>query len=346
MTLTPAPYTKPLFLKQDIPMPDGIPQAHAATLTYLKNGDLLTAFFAGSREGAGDVKIYGSVYDHQKHIWSKPFVLLTKEELGAKAHQYIKKLGNPVLYRDNNRLYLFVVGVSLGGWATSRIYELSMENFAPNKHFTYHQTLQLSPFLNISNLVRTLPIKTSDGGFYLPIYHELADKYALILKFDSLGKPTHITKPNHLHAQLQPSLTPLSNSRCMLVFRNAGRYDNVMFSQLCEQAGRQWLPPIPTNIKNYDNSLNLIFFNKKTYLIHNTLDLRPNLQRGTLTFSLMQSPSVFKKIFDLDSTSLPQGEVSYPTTITDGDNIDIVYTHDRKNIRHIRFNRSYLKGLQ
>ncbi|PAF45250.1 hypothetical protein BJI48_00805 [Helicobacter sp. 11S02596-1] len=352
MTLTPTPYKPPYASKIDIPMPKGVRSAHAATLTYLENGDLLAAFFAGSREGAKDVKIYGSIYNAKNHQWNPAFVLLTREELAKKSHQYIKKLGNPVLYRDGKKIYLFVVGTSIGGWATSKIYQLTMENFSPSKHFVYQGTLQLSPFLNISNLVRSVPIKTNDGGFYLPIYHELADKYALILKFNAEGKLDTITKPNHLHRQLQPSLAPLSDITCLAVFRNHDRYDDVMFSQVCTQnnnggGGRMdWQKPQMTNVKNHNNSANLINFNKNIYLIHNTFERNPKLARGTLTFSKMLSPTEFKKVFILDETTAPNGEVSYPTTITDGDNIDIVYTHDRANIRHIRFNQSYLQKQQ
>ncbi|WP_180675545.1 sialidase family protein [Helicobacter sp. 11S03491-1] len=343
IALTPTPYTKPYFTKTDIPMPPNVPFAHAATLTYLENGNLLSAFFAGSREGSKDVKIYGSIYNAKKHLWSKPFVLLSREELSKKSKQYIKKLGNPVLYKNKNRIYLFVVGTSIGGWATSKIYQLYVDNFLSHKKFIYQQTLRLSPFLNISNLVRTIPVQTSDGGFYLPIYHELADKYALILKFNSMGHLDSIIKPNHLHRQLQPSLIPTSNTNCLVIFRNHHAYDDTMFSQICTHGGKKYLSPQETNIKNYNNSANLINFNKDIYLIHNTLDKNPKLQRGTLTLSKMISATNFEKIMDLDYTTTSNGEVSYPTTITDGDNIDIVYTHDRKNIRHIRFNRSYLR---
>ncbi|PAF54166.1 hypothetical protein BKH42_02385 [Helicobacter sp. 13S00482-2] len=344
IAIKPIPYTNPYFSKIDIPMPEGIPSAHSATLTSLQNGDLLVAFFAGSREGAKDVKIYGSVYDAKKRFWSKPFVILSREALSKKSKQYIKKLGNPVLYRDKDRVYLFVVGVSIGGWATSKIYEFYIDGFSPQKTFNYKQVLHLSPFMNISNLVRSAPIPLNGGGFILPIYHELVDKYALMIKFDSSGNVISITKPNNLHKQLQPSLAPLSHTKCLAIFRNKGAYENTMFSQLCENAGEKWFPPEKTNIKNYDNSANLTRFNKDIYLIHNTFNKSPNLDRGTLTLSVMISPKEFKKIMDLDHTN--SAEVSYPTTITDGDNIDIVYTFNRKNIRHIRLNRSYLRTKQ
>ncbi|PAF52863.1 sialidase family protein [Helicobacter sp. 13S00477-4] len=346
IALTPIAYKKAYFSKTNIPMPQGVPSAHSATLVYLENGDLLSAFFAGSREGARDVKIYGSVYNVKKQIWSKPFVMLSHEELSQKSHQYIKKLGNPVLYRDKNRIWLFVTATNIGGWATSKIYQLYVDNFSPQKSFVYQETLKLSPFLNISNLVRSVPLKTNDGGFYLPVYHELADKYALILKFNSLGKLDFIVKPNDLHRQLQPSLAPISNTKCLAVFRNHNRYDNTMFSQICSDGGEEWFSPEKTNIKNYNNSANLISFNKDIYLIHNTFNQNTKLQRGTLTLSKMVSPNKFKKILDLDHTNAKNGEVSYPTTISDGDNIDIVYTYNRKNIRHIRLNRSFLRSLK
>ncbi|MDO7252605.1 exo-alpha-sialidase [Helicobacter cappadocius] len=341
IAIKPIPYTEPYFSKIDIPMPEGVASAHSATLTSLENGNLLAAFFAGSKEGAKDVKIYGSIYDSKKRFWSKPFVMLTREDLSKKSKQYIKKLGNPVLYRVKNRIYLFVVGVSIGGWATSKIYELYSDEFSPQKTLTYKQMLELSPFGNISNLVRSTPIALSDGGFILPIYHELADKYSLMVRFDSSGNVVSTNKPNNLHGQLQPTLAPLSHTKCLAVFRNKNVYQNTMFSQVCEDGGEKWLPPEKTNIKNYDNSANLIRFNKDIYLIHNTFNKSPGLERGTLTLSIMISPKQFRKITDLDYTT--SAEVSYPTTITDGDNIDIVYTFNRKNIRHIRLNRSFLR---
>lgn len=344
IAISPTPISKSYFKKQDIPMPKNIPSAHAASVVYLQNGDLLTAFFAGSREGASDVKIYGSIYNARTQKWGQPFILISREWLSDKSKQYIKKLGNPVLYRQNDRIYLFVVGTSIGGWATSKIYQLYADNFWTDRTFKYKQTLYLSPFINISNLVRTRPVATIDGGFILPIYHELADKYALILKFDSNGDIKQIIKPNSLHHQLQPSITPINQSECVVVFRNYRHSDNTMFSQTCSDGGNIWNKPQKTNIKNYDNSLNLIDFNHNIYLIYNTSF--GNLNRGRLTLSKMLSPTQFIKIKDLDYTKSKQGEVSYPTTITNGQYIDIVYTYDRKNIRHIRFNQSYLKEIQ
>lgn len=346
ISLTPASYSPAYFSKVDIPMPLGVKSAHSATIAYLENGDLLVAFFAGSREGAKDVKIYGNIYDVKNKAWGKTFVLLDRDELSKKSRQYIKKLGNPVLYRDKQRIYLFVVGVSIGGWATSKIYELYADNFFASKSFVYKQTLHLSPFFNLSNLVRTLPIKFNqegeESGFYLPIYHELIDKYALVARFDSMGNMTKIIKLNNLHRQFQPALVELSNEQCLAVFRNHSAYENVMFSQICSDGGLKYSKPFKTNVKNFNNSAILINFNKKAYLIHNTSNM--NLARGRLTLSMMRSPKEFVKVFDLDTTDVQNGEVSYPSAISDGENIDIVYTHNRKNIRHIRLNRAYLGG--
>lgn len=344
ISLTPTSPSPPYFSKIDIPMPQGVKSAHSATIVHLDNGNLLTAFFAGSREGAKDVKIYGSIYETKNKTWGRPFVLLDRNELSKKSKQYIKKLGNPVLYADKQRIYLFVVGVSIGGWATSKIYQLYTDNFFNSKGFVYKQNLHLSPFFNLSNLVRTQPLTfTHEGeysGFYLPIYNELANKYPLIVRFDSEGNMTKIIKPNNLHRQLQPSLVELSDTKCLAVFRNHGVYKNTMFSQICSDGGLEWSKPFKTNIKNFNNSAVLIRFNNKIYLIHNTHNA--DLARGRLTLSMMNSPKEFLKVLDLDSTDVQNGEVSYPSAISDGENIDIVYTHDRKNIRHIRLNRAYL----
>ena len=51
------------------------PWTHAPTIVELKNGDLMGAWYSGSREGAKDVKIHGAVKKKGAAAWSAPFVL-------------------------------------------------------------------------------------------------------------------------------------------------------------------------------------------------------------------------------------------------------------------------------
>jgi predicted neuraminidase len=70
---------------------------HASTLVELKNGDILAAWFGGTKEGAPDVKIYGARL--HAGAWSAPFELARAEAVAC---------WNPVLFHTKDgRLWLY-----------------------------------------------------------------------------------------------------------------------------------------------------------------------------------------------------------------------------------------------
>lgn len=70
---------------------------HASTLVELRNGDVMVAWFGGSREGAPDVKIYAARLHHG--VWSKPVVLASADGVAC---------WNPVLFHTHDgRLWLY-----------------------------------------------------------------------------------------------------------------------------------------------------------------------------------------------------------------------------------------------
>ncbi|WP_025449382.1 exo-alpha-sialidase [Helicobacter pylori] len=324
----------PYFTQLTIPKPNDALSVHASALIGLPNDNLLSAYFSGTKEGARDVKISANLFDSKTNRWSEAFILLTKEELSHHSHEYIKKLGNPLLFLHDNKILLFVVGVSMGGWATSKIYQF--ESALEPIRFKFARKLSLSPFLNLSHLIRNKPLNTTDGGFMLPLYHELATQYPLLLKFDKQNNPRELLRPNTLNHQLQPSLTPFKDCAVM-AFRNHSFKDNLML-ETCKTP-TAWQKPISTNLKNLDDSLNLLNLNGILYLIHNPSDL--SLRRKELWLSKLENSNSFKTLKVLDKAN----EVSYPSYNLNPHFIDIVYTYNRSHIKHIRFNMAYLKSL-
>lgn len=335
------------YFYNSLPTITQAPSVHSATLVPLKDHSLLAMWFAGSGEGKSDVQIYGSIYNPQTNTWSQPKSYLNRFQLKEDSKQFIKMLGNPLLFRSpNGEIHFFVVGVSFGGWATSKIYHYISKD--DGKSFVYKQRLNLGILLNLSHLVRAQPVALQDGGFYLPIYHELADKYPLIVRFDQYGNAIEQIKTTSLAGQLQPSLVATSPTECLAVFRNY--YDKPMNMQYCFDGGRKWGKPIASNIINEGNSIALFGIGKEIYLVHNTREKNPEESRGTLVLSKFQD-NQWKQITILD---VAQGkrekgksvEVSYPTAISDGEWIDILYTNNRSHISHIRFNTQWLKEKQ
>lgn len=338
----------------DIPMPQGVPSAHSSTLAILDDHRILSAFFAGTKEGAKDVVIYGSILDNKNQLnqanWQTPFKILDRQTLMQDSKEYISKLGNPVLYTLDDTIHLFVVGVSIGGWATSKIYHYSANPKDENLKFQFKKALALSPLLNISNLVRTQPISITleneeKQGFILPIYHEIANKYAINLVFDSAGNILRISKPNNAIGLLQPALVALDSTHCLLAYRAHKKAKGILYTQACDNH-LNYSDLIITNLSNEDNSLNLFSINESTFLLHNIP--QENSPRAKLVVEKMQDYNTFSKLFDLDTTYTMGGEVSYPTTIVDHNTgmIHITYTVDRKFIRHVAFSTKFLEVQQ
>ncbi|WP_390485790.1 3-deoxy-d-manno-octulosonic acid hydrolase subunit 2 [Helicobacter pylori] len=324
----------PYFTQLTIPKPNDALSVHASALINLPNDNLLSAYFSGTKEGARDVKISANLFNNKTNRWSEAFTILTKEDLSHHSHEYIKKLGNPLLFLHDDKILLFVVGVSMGGWATSKIYQL--ESALEPIHFKFARKLSLSPFLNLSHLIKNKPLNTTDGGFMLPLYHELATQYPLLLKFDKQNNPRELLRPNALNHQLQPSLTPFKDCAIM-AFRNHSFKDSLML-ETCKTP-TIWQKPMLTNLKNLNDALNLINLNKELYLIHNSSD--SSLRRKELLLSKLENPNSFKTLKILDKAD----EVSYPSYSLNSHFIDIVYTYNRSHIKHIRFNMAYLKTL-
>jgi predicted neuraminidase len=88
------------------------PQAHASTLVELSNGDLMAAWFGGTKEGAPDVAIWGAVRSNGR--WSTPVELAREPEIATY---------NPVLFHTKDgRLWLYYkFGPHPTNWTGARL---------------------------------------------------------------------------------------------------------------------------------------------------------------------------------------------------------------------------------
>jgi predicted neuraminidase len=89
------------------------PESHASTLVELKRGEILAAWFGGTREGATDVAIWGARRDASG--WSKPFELVRETGMPC---------WNPVLFHTaDGRLWLYYkFGPNPSSWTAGRLF--------------------------------------------------------------------------------------------------------------------------------------------------------------------------------------------------------------------------------
>ena len=120
---------KPNAMSTDVPtykihkvVSDITPTVHSATGVTLNNGNLLSMWYGGSREGHTDVALYSAVFDQNIQSWDKHQKVLDRYDASDSLNRYIKKIGNPILVKHpQGPIVLIYVSVSLAGWATSHL---------------------------------------------------------------------------------------------------------------------------------------------------------------------------------------------------------------------------------
>ncbi len=282
-----------------IPMPEGVPAAHASTLVALSpkhplsgTKSLAALWFAGTRESAPDVQIAMSTFDRQRQAWDAPHWVVSRDSLRAALGVQIRRLGNPVAWSDaQGRLHVFVVATGLGGWAASRVVHLRevqvhsglAANTSPQ--FEVERVLPLMPQVpsfNTSVLVRAAPLALADGGAILPLYFEINTKYGLALRLSPQGDLLGLTRISQRHDVLQPSLVALTPTHWRAWMRQSAANAHVAIAQTTD-AGAHWQDLPSQALGNPDSSVAALRMGNSLWLAHNPLT------RGREVLMLSQS---------------------------------------------------------
>ena len=225
---------------------------HAASVVELHDGRLRAVWFSGSREGAGDVAIKTSVMDAANLRWSAETTLFDRQHIQRGVWRYVKKLGNPVIARmPDDSLVLWMVNVSMGGWAGSSITWLRSTD--EGLTWSVPRRLVTSPFLNISTLVKGAPIFYQNGQIGLPVYHEFVSKFAEILRISPRGELIDKIRIPGSQTSLQPVVLVAGPERAQ-VYMRSGQSTAVMTAATGD-AGRTWSATRATTWPNPDSAL-------------------------------------------------------------------------------------------
>jgi predicted neuraminidase len=328
-------------------LPDtGMPSVHAASLIALNDGAVRAFWFAGSREGAADVSIYSSVYDAKSVSWSAPTVVIDRISAEQGLSRYIAKLGNPVPARlPDGRLQLFFVTVSMGGWAGSSISAITSDD--EGLTWGNPQRLISSPLLNLSTLVKSPSIAFTDGLLGIPAYHEWIGRFGEFLRVDA-GRVIDKRRMSSGRSAIQPLLFVEDAQDASAYFRQtrgSGLPKQIPVSHT-QNAGQTWQQAEDLTIANPNSAVTGLALKSGARIL-----VLNNIENGRYRLVLLMSdPKVGQwqtvEVLE-DDEALPDSqrkEFSYPYLITvDGDDAHLVYTWDRKKIRHRYFSGTWLK---
>lgn len=311
--------------------------AHSATLAELSDGNPAAAWFAGSREGAADVAIYFSRFDGRN--WGPARKIVERATVRRDTGRLIRKLGNPVLWRDpRGTLHCWFVSVSYGGWAGSSINHMSSRDDGAT--WSRIERLVTSPFLNLSTLVRNPPLPLADGGLALPVYHEFIAKRPEWLRLDDTGRVVDKRRLPGGQALLQPSTAALDATRAVALMRDATGQHRIHISR-SDDGGASWSVPAGTDLPNPDAGIALL------RLADGALLLAYNPQtsdRNQLALAISHDGgTTWTHPLVIEQGNGPL-EFSYPALMQDRRGlIHLAYTWQRKRISYLRFTPTWVE---
>ena len=324
------------------------PSVHAASLIALKDGAIRAFWFAGSREGAADVVINSAIFDPKLSHWSAPTVVMDRVSAEKGLSRYIAKLGNPVPARmADGRLQLFFVTVSIGGWAGSSISSV----ISDDEGLTWGNPQRLigSPLINLSTLVKSPAIAFADGRLGLPAYHEWIGRFGEFLRLDA-GQVIDKRRMSSGRGAIQPLVFVNDAQDATAYFRQtrrAGQAKQVPVSQTLN-AGQSWQSDADLPIANPNSAVAGLRLNSGARIL-----VLNNIEAGRYRLALMMADAkssqwqVIEVVEDDEALSEQRKEFSYPYLISaDGNDAHLVYTWDRKKIRHRYFSGAWLKRAQ
>ena len=336
------------FMKEDFIIPDqGANMVHVASICEMSEGKFVAAWYGGTREGAKDVAIFLSFLSSEKgDVWSDPKVVADRVSASRELGRYVKKVGNPVVFSDpQKRLWMIFVTIPFGGWSCSSLNVKVSDDGGDT--WTRAQRLTLSPFLNISELVRNNPIPVINGGFGVPIYHEFIGYFPEILWINlQNGANTCIeyrkTRIIGGRDYIQPAVAVIGEHSACAFFRCRSQKKAVGRSTTID-GGNTWSAAERLEQANPDAALDVIPLSDGRFLMafNDSAGTRENLK---LALSGNRGKS-WQVIATLENS--PGQEFSYPYMIRSRSaDIHLVYTWKRKRIKHVVFNEAWIHFME
>jgi predicted neuraminidase len=321
---------------------EGIASVHVASLAEYTPGRLAAAWYGGSREGARDVAVLVSTREGgTASPWSRPTVVVNQASAQRDLDRFVKKVGNPLLFSDGRgRLQLLFVSIAVGGWSGSSL-NLT-ESADGGVTWTPARRLVLSPFFNVSELVKNPPVPVEGGGWAVPVYQETFGKFPEFLWLDVRDAVASATRsrPFGGRTAFQPALLPLDTRRALLLCRTAGDQTE-LFGSRTDDGGLHWSAPEPVGLPNPGSGIAAIRLTGGRLLVaFNDSVSGRDILRLAISDDEGRTWRRGAKVIEE-----PGEEFSYPFLLQTGDEvIHLAYTWKRRAIRHAEFTPAWLEA--
>lgn len=317
------------------------PSLHVSSICELPGGELAAAWYAGPREGARDVVIhFATRAANSTNGWSHPRTLVSRASAASETFRFVRKVGNPLLFSAaDGKVYLLYVSVGFGGWSSS---SLNLKQSSDGgRNWSPSRRLGLSPFFNLSELVKNGPAPLAGGGWVVPIYHELLGKFPelLWLRPNAGGLDLIKTRAFGGRQTFQAALTPLDEHQALLFCRTAGVERKIQLARTSD-GGRHWTEPQPLDLPNSNSGLDALRLSDGRLLVAFNDSAA---DRHVLRLAISQDQAATWKRIPAAIAEESGAEFSYPFLLQTSDGlVHLTYTWKRHGIKHVAFNLAWL----
>ncbi len=296
--------------------------SHASTIVKMPDGNLMSAFFAGTAEGNADVRIWYSIHDGEN--WSEPKQMASQDPV---AHW------NPVLvnYGSFVRLY-YKVGMEIPYWVTKYT-----DSYDCGKTWSEPQELVTGDTSGGRGPVKNKVLITSDGKIIAPASSEQGEWKAFfdisedggntwtrtdfVVAKDSRGKTV---------GMIQPTLWEDKDGNIHAMFRTKAGW---IYRSDSTDGGYTWCDAYKTDLMNNNSGIDCVMTdNGWLWLVHTPAGMKV---RNRLVLSVSKdNGETWQDVTTLEYSINLFAEYSYPAIIEDGNNLYITYTYNRKTIKY------------
>ncbi|MFO0916109.1 MAG: sialidase family protein [Pirellulales bacterium] len=306
------------------------PECHAATLAETPQG-IVAAWFGGTAERNPDVGIWISRREADR--WTAPKQVAD----GVQSATERFPCWNPVLYQvPNGRLLLFYkVGPSPEAW-------WGMLKSSGDHGATWSEATRLPD--GMLGPIKNKPIPLKDGQLLSGTSDESDGWIAFVEFCDVEGEHWRRSAPLNTKDQfgaIQPTILRYADGRLQLLCRTRERVVSETWSS---DEGQTWSPMQATTLPNPNSGIDGVTLTDGRQLLVYNHSVRHGLfpaGREVLNVATTRDGQEWNAVVRLEKH--PAGEFSYPAVIQSADGmVHILYTHDRKKIKHVVLDPSKL----